>query len=66
MRTPTVDYRKLRLNNIKNTEFSHLKLLLGWVGYFVLYFLTENLIPADNCYPVHCGWTMWCRFANGL
>ncbi len=54
MRTPTVDYRKLRLNNIKNTEFSHLKLLLGWVGYFVLYFLTENLIPADNCYPVHC------------
>lgn len=35
-------------------EFSHLKLLLGWVGYFVLYFLTENLIPVEKCTPVHC------------
>lgn len=54
MRTPTVDYRKLRLSNINSPEFSHLKLLLGWVGYFVLYFITENLIPAEKCYPVHC------------
>ena len=54
MRTPTVDYRKLRRNNINTPEFSHLKLLLGWVGYFILYFLTENLIPVEKCYPVHC------------
>lgn len=54
MRTPTVDYRKLRLNNINSPEFSHLKLLLGWVGYFILYALTENLIAAENCYSVHC------------
>lgn len=53
MRTPTVDYRKLRLNNINSPEFSHLKLLLGWVGYLTLYVLTENLIPAEKCYPVH-------------
>ena len=32
-----------------------MKLLWGWVGYFILYFLTENLIPAENCTPVH----MW-------
>jgi len=54
MRTPMVDYRKLRPGNINTPEFSHLKLLLGWVGYFILYFLTENLIPAEKCYPVHC------------
>ena len=54
MRTPMVNYRKLRLSNINTPEFSHLKLLLGWVGYFILYFLTENLIPAEKCYPVHC------------
>lgn len=54
MRTPMVDYRKLRLNNINTPEYRHLFLLLGWVGYFVLYFLTENLIPAEACYPVHC------------
>lgn len=54
MRTPTVDYRKLKLNNINTPEYRHLFLLLGWVGYFILYFLTENLIPAETCYPVHC------------
>ena len=54
MKTPMVDYRKLRLNNLNTPEFSHLKLLLGWIGYFILYFLTENLIPAENCHPIHC------------
>ena len=54
MQTPTVDYRKLRLNNIYTPEYRHLFLLLGWVGYFALYFLTENLIPAEKCFPVHC------------
>jgi hypothetical protein len=29
--------------------------LLGWVGYFLLYFLTENLIPWERCRPIHCG-----------
>ncbi len=54
MKKPEVDYRKLRLNNINTPEYSHLLLLLGWVGYFILFFLTENFIPAENCYPVHC------------
>lgn len=54
MRKPVVDYRKLRPNNIGSPEFSHLKLLLGWVGYFLLYVLTENLIPAEHCHLVHC------------
>lgn len=52
-KTPAVDYRKLRPSNITSPEYRHLLLLLGWVGYFILYFLTENLIPAANCYPVH-------------
>ena len=54
MRTPAIDYRKLRLNNINTPEYRHLFLLLGWVGYFALYFLTENLIPVEKCYPIHC------------
>ena len=53
MRQPVVDYRKLRLSNICSPEYSHLKLLLGWPVYFALYFLTENLIPAERCTPVH-------------
>ena len=55
MKKPIVDYREFRLSRLNEPQFSHLKLLLGWVGYFVLYFLTENLIPAENCTPVH----MW-------
>ena len=54
MKKPTVDYRGFRLSRINEPQFSHAKLLLGWVGYFCLYFLTENLIPAENCTPVHC------------
>ena len=55
MKKPVVDYRTFRLSKLNDPQFSHLKLLLGWVGYFALYFLTENLIPAENCHPVH----MW-------
>lgn len=54
MKQPVLDYRKLRLSNINTPEFSHLKLLLGWVGYFILYMLTENLIPAESCHPIWC------------
>lgn len=55
MKKPVVDYRTFRLRKINEPQFSHLKLLLGWVGYFALYFLTENLIPPERCTPVH----MW-------
>lgn len=54
MKTPVVDYRAFRISRINEPQFSHLKLLFGWVGYFILYFLTECLIPAERCYPVHC------------
>ncbi len=53
MKKPVVDYRTFRLQKLNTPQFSHLWLLLGWVGYFLLYFLTENLIPAERCYPVH-------------
>jgi len=53
MKTPVVDYKKLRFSNIASSEYKHLLLLLGWIVYFALYFLTEKLIPADNCYIMH-------------
>ena len=54
MRKPVVDYRGLRPSNITSPQYRHLLLLLGWVVYFCLYFLTENLIPAEDCHPVWC------------
>ncbi len=55
MKKPVVDYREFRFSRINEPRFSHLKLLAGWIGYFILYFLTENLIPLERCHPVHCG-----------
>ena len=54
MRKIVVDYRDFRLSRLREPRFRHLLYLLGWVGYFALYFLTENLIPAESCYPIHC------------
>ena len=54
MRPPVVNYRNLRLNNICTPEYYHLLLLLGWVGYFTLYTITETCIPADSCHVIHC------------
>ena len=54
MRRPSVVYRDLRLTNITSPQYRHLLLLLGWVGYFLLYVLTENGIPAELCRSVHC------------
>lgn len=55
MKKPMVDYRTFRLSRLNDPQFSHLKLLFGWVVYFALYVLTENLIPAESCKPVY----MW-------
>lgn len=53
MKKPSVNYSEFRFYKINSPEFSHLKFLLGWVGYFALYLLTENLIPHDSCHIVH-------------
>lgn len=54
MRKPQVDYRDFRFSKLRDPQYSHLLLLLGWVGYFLLYFLTENLIPESSCHLIHC------------
>ncbi len=53
MRKPVVDYRTFRLKKVCEPQFNHLLFLLGWVVYFALYYLTENLIPIEKCVPVH-------------
>lgn len=53
MKKPTVDYSGFKLSKINDPKFSHLKLLIGWIGYFALYFLTERLIPVESCNVIH-------------
>ncbi len=54
MKKPVVDYREFRFSRLNEPRFSHLKLLAGWIVYFSMYFITENLIPAERCRPMHC------------
>ncbi len=54
MKKKPVDYSGFRLSRLNEPRFAHAKLLAGWLGYFALYLLTENLIPAEKCHPVHC------------
>ena len=54
MKRQRVDYTGFSLSRLNEPRFSHIKLLGGWIIYFILYFLTENLIPRENCHPIHC------------
>ena len=54
MKRKLYDYSGFRLSRLREPRFRHLLLLLGWVGYFILYFLTENFIPVEKCTPIHC------------
>ena len=54
MKKQPYDYSDFSLERLNEPRFSHLKLLGGWIVYFALYFITENLIPPERCHPVHC------------
>ena len=53
MKRQLVDYSGFSLRRLNEPRFSHLWLLLGWVAYFILYFITENLIPFERCHVIH-------------
>ena len=54
MRRQAYDYTGFSLRRLGEPRFSHALLLLGWVVYFALYFITENLIPLARCHVIHC------------
>ena len=62
MKKPVVDYRSFRLSRIREPQYSHMLLLLGWIFYFAFYFITENLIPDSRCHVIHCVLDDWIPF----
>lgn len=54
MKRQPYDYSGFSLRRLNEPRFAHAKLLAGWIGYFALYFITENLIPASRCHAMHC------------
>ena len=66
MKKPVVDYRRFRLSKLNEPEFSHMKLLGGWIVYFILYFVTENLIPMERHHVIHCALDDMIPFHEGF
>lgn len=62
MKRQKVNYHGFRLSRINEPRFRHLWLLGTWLIYFALYFLTENLIPAERCHVMHCVLDDWIPF----
>lgn len=54
MKQPVANLKDFRLSRLSTPQYAHLKYLLAWVVYFIFYFLTENLIPAEACHVMHC------------
>ncbi len=54
MKKQPYDYSGFSLRRLNEPRFAHVKLLGGWIAYFCMYFITENLIPASRCHPIHC------------
>ena len=48
------DYRGFSLTKLREPRFRHALLLGGWIVYFAMYFITENLIPLERCHVIHC------------
>lgn len=55
MDKPTVvDYRRLRPGNLNTPEFSHVKLLLYWPLFGLVFFLLEDIWIRDSYRAVYC------------
>ena len=66
MKRQPYDYSGFSLRRLNEPRFRHLLLLGGWLVYFALYFLTENLIPPERCHVVHCALDDRIPFCEGF
>ena len=66
MKKPAVDYREFRLSRLNEPRFAHVKLLGGWIAYFLLYYLTENFIPPERLHVIHCALDDMIPFNEGF
>lgn len=62
MKKQRVDYSGFSLRRLNEPRFAHVKLLAGWIVYFTLFFLTENLIPQERCHVIYWVLDDWIPF----
>ena len=66
MKRRPYDYSGFSLRRLNEPRFAHAKLLAGWIGYFAMYFITENLIPVERCHEIHCALDDMIPFHEGF
>lgn len=54
LKKPIVDYRQFRFSKLNTPEFSHLKLLLYWPVFGLLFLIVERLWIRESYYPISC------------
>lgn len=53
-KTSPIDYRKLRFHNLGSDEYKHLKLLLYWPFYGLLFLFVERFYPVADYTSIYC------------
>lgn len=53
-KTDMVDYRRFRFRKLNTPEFAHLKYLIYWPIYGLLFLTVERLWIRDYYFPMHC------------
>lgn len=51
-----VDYRKFRFSKLNTPEFSHLKALIFWPIFGLMFLTVERLWIRDSYFPMYCAW----------
>lgn len=54
MKTPVVDYRAFRPELLNTDRFRHLKLLLYWPLFGLLFLYAERFMEVEYYHPMHC------------
>lgn len=65
MKLPLIDYRQFRLSRLNTPQFRHLKLLLFWPIFSLVFCYLENYRPTVYYAPCAARWINGSPSANG-
>lgn len=65
MKLPLIDYRQFRLSRLNTPQFRHLKLLLFWPIFSLVFCYLENYRPAVYYAPMRCALNIGSPSASG-
>ena len=64
MKLPLIDYRQFRLSRLNTPQFRHLKLLLFWPIFSLVFCYLENYRPTVYYAPMRCALDHWIPFCK--